>query len=186
LSRRDFETRWTADYDPEVVDILGTALRNKGRQRGGERYPMSDVWAMFGVLLRSPQGFEEMRRVLSLGPHGLTLMSRRTAERRTRELRAAYAGLLLYPEQIPELVRGMREHYGLDLDVDLDCNLIVDATSTTPDGMAVAGKPNPGFIVVLLGFQWKLSIYRGFLRSRSTCGLRRVRRWMWSGRRWRR
>ena len=149
---KDGEQRWAADYDSGAVDLIGTALRNKARARGGERYPMSEVWAMFGVLLRSQGGFEEMRRVLSLGPQGVVMMSQRTVERRTREEREATASRLLHVEQMAELVRAMREQYELGTDEDLWCNLMVDATATTPDGMAVAGKPNHGFIVVMLCF----------------------------------
>jgi hypothetical protein len=152
VARKDWASRWAADYDPAVVDIIGTAFRNKDHETGGERYPISEVWALFGVLLRSPQGFEAMRKVLSLGPHGVRLMSRRTIDRRTRVLREEYAGRLLFVDQIPELIRAVREQYGVAADVDMDCNLLIDITSTAPDGMAVAGKPNHGFIVVLLCF----------------------------------
>jgi hypothetical protein len=146
------QQRWDADYDPGAVDLIGTALRNKTWARGGERYPISEVWARLDVLLRSPRDFEEMRRVLSLGPQAVVLKSRRTIERRTREDRGEKAYGLLPVEQMAGLVRAMRELYELSADQDLWYNLMVDATAITPDGMAVAGKQNHGFIVVNLCF----------------------------------
>jgi hypothetical protein len=70
VTQKDGESRWVADDDPALLGVIGKALRNTCRRKGGTRYSISEVGALFGVVSRGP---EDSRRSDRFARWGLTV-----------------------------------------------------------------------------------------------------------------
>jgi hypothetical protein len=131
-------------------NVIGTLAQNRSRENHGQRYPDRDVWGAHHMHYPSPAAYRNTQDVLRKGEDGGPIMSERTMYRRTKAERDFYGAHIADVRGIPAIVAALMRRHGLKPGGLHKCNLMVDVTSTTPDGSPLAGRKNHGVVVVML------------------------------------